>query len=65
MLNGGPERSLTRRMLLGNPLLVGVAGKTLTEWCGLRGCRGVLEMDADTDPFEEVELALLWLWWCV
>ena len=62
ILNGGPLRSRTRRMLLGKLAVVGVAGSTLTEWWGLRPAgRGVLDMDVDTDPFDEVELALLWL----
>ena len=65
MLMGGPERSRTRRMLLGKLPVVGVAGRTLTEWCGLRGWRGVLEMVVEMEPLEEVELALLWLWWWV
>lgn len=65
-LRGGPLRSRTRRMLLGKVLPVGVAGKTLTEWWGLRAfCIGVLETDVETEPFDDVELALLWLWWCV
>jgi hypothetical protein len=53
-------------MLLGKPgkppPAVGVAGRTLTEWCGLRVCIGVLETDVETEFVEEVELALLWLW---
>lgn len=31
ILRGGPARSRTRRMLLGNPPVVGVAGRTFTE----------------------------------
>ena len=65
MLMGGPERSRTNLMLLGKLPEVGVAGRTLTEWCGLRGCSGVLEMEVDMEPLEDVELALLWLWWWV
>ena len=49
-------------MLLGNDPLVGVAGKTLTEWCGLRvTCIGVLEIEVETEPVDDVELALLWV----
>ena len=59
MLRGGPERSLMRRILLGKLPPVGVAGRTLTEWCGLRGCMGVLDTDVETEPLEDVELALL------
>lgn len=62
MLIGGPDLSRTSRMLLGKLPLVGVAGKTLTEWWGLRvACSGVFDTEVDTDPLEEVELALLWL----
>jgi len=68
-LSGGPVRSRTRRMLLGNPgnpPAVGVAGRTLTEWCGDRvDCIGVLDTDVDTEPLDEVELALLCEWWWV
>jgi hypothetical protein len=50
-------------MLDGNEVLVGVAGRTLTEWCGdLPVCSGVLDMLVDTEPLELVEDALLWLW---
>lgn len=65
----GPDRSLTRRMLLGKEVEVGVAGRTLTEWCGLRldaiMAEGVLETLVETEPVLLVELALLWLWWWV
>ena len=68
-LNGIPPRSLTKRILLGNPgnpPAVGVAGRTLTLWCGERAvCSGVLDCtDVDTDPLDEVDDALLWEWWC-
>ena len=53
-------------MLLGKPTVVGVAGSTLTEWCGLRlACRADFETDVETELLEEVELALLWEWWWV
>jgi hypothetical protein len=61
ILMGGPARSRTRRILLGNPPVVGVAGRTLTEWCGLLACMGVFDTDVETEPLDDVELALLWL----
>lgn len=53
----------TRRMLLGKDVAdVGVAGRTLTEWCGLRPvCMGVLDRLVETELVEEVEEALEWL----
>lgn len=54
--SGGPR---TRRMLDGKEVLVGVAGRTLTEWCGERP--GVLVVD--TEPVELVELAFECEWW--
>jgi hypothetical protein len=55
-------------MLLGKPAnepMVGVAGRTLTEWWGLRVDEGsgVLETEVETEPLEEVDEALLWEWW--
>ncbi|KAK5635862.1 hypothetical protein RRF57_011574 [Xylaria bambusicola] len=56
--NGGPR---TSRILEGNDAVVGVAGRTLTEWCGDRPpARGVFVVE--TDPFELVELALECVW---
>jgi hypothetical protein len=46
----------TTRMLEGKALVVGVAGRTLTEWWGLRVGKETLLMDPD--PLEEVEEAL-------
>jgi hypothetical protein len=61
--NGGADLSLTKRKLLGKTPVVGVAGRTLTEWCGERvAWRGVFDRFVDTDPFDEVELALEWVW---
>lgn len=60
ILIGGPDLSRTSRMLLGKLPLVGVAGRTLTEWCGLRVVwSGVLDTEVETEPLDEVELALL------
>jgi hypothetical protein len=56
----------TTRMLLGKALVVGVAGRTFTEWWGLRVGRDILLMDPE--PLEEVEEALecvCWWWWMV
>ena len=57
-VRGGPAPR-TRRRLLGNEDVVGVAGRTLTEWWGDRpdGC-GVLDMDVDTEPLELIDEAL-------
>jgi len=49
------------RILEGRVLLVGVAGRTLTEWCGERAPRGVLL--TASEPVDEVEDALEWEWW--
>lgn len=48
-------------MLDGKLPVVGVAGRTLTEWCGLRVGRGTLLMEMDPEPLEEVDEALEWL----
>lgn len=62
---GNPWR--TRRMLEGKVDEVGVAGRTLTLACGLLGTREVLwpefETAGEVQLAEDVELALLWLWW--
>jgi hypothetical protein len=50
-----------KRMLEGNDDVVGVAGRTFTEWCGERPApRGVL--DVVTEPLEDVEEALECEW---
>ena len=46
----------TSRTLVGKEVAVGVAGRTLTEWWGLRAPMGVLE--TASDPLEEVDEAL-------
>lgn len=50
-------------MLLGKDVAeVGVAGRTLMEWCGLRPvCIGVLDMLVETELVEEVDEALEWV----
>jgi hypothetical protein len=42
-------------MLEGKELVVGVAGRTFTEWCGLRVGRDTLL--TDPEPLEDVEEA--------
>lgn len=57
-VNGGPR---ARRMLDGKASAVGVAGSTLTEWCGERPVpRGVFVVD--TEPLDDVEEALECEW---
>lgn len=53
-------------MLLGKDVvLVGVAGRTLTEWWGLRPvCMGVFDMLVETELVDDVDDALEWVWWC-
>lgn len=52
----------TTRMLDGNALVVGVAGRTLTEWCGERvGSETFVDMLPE--PLEDVEEALECVWW--
>lgn len=48
----------TTRMLEGKEPVVGVAGRTLTEWWGERVGRGTLLIEVETEPLEEVEEAL-------
>jgi len=45
----------TTRIFEGNALVVGVAGRTFTEWCGLRVGRETLLVA--TEPLEEVDEA--------
>lgn len=63
--SGGPAPR-TSRMLLGKcVVLVGVAGRTFTEWWGLRPvCMGVLDMLVETELVDDVDEALEWVWWC-
>jgi hypothetical protein len=51
----------TTRILDGKVPVVGVAGRTFTEWWGL--LVGIETLLIDPEPFEEVEEALEWLWW--
>jgi hypothetical protein len=46
----------TTRMLEGKEEVVGVAGRTLTEWCGERV--GIETLDMEPEPLEDVEEAL-------
>lgn len=46
----------TTRMLEGNEEVVGVAGRTFTEWWGERV--GMETLDMDPEPLEDVEEAL-------
>lgn len=39
--------------------VVGVAGRTLTEWCGERAGR---TLESVIEPFEDVDEALEWVW---
>ena len=62
---GAPAR--TRRMLLGNVVDVGVAGRTLMLLCGLFLTWEMCPLTVDTlgDAMEalDVDDALLWVWW--
>jgi hypothetical protein len=61
----------TNLKLLGKEVVVGVAGRTLTEWWGERPMALTLlpppppaPVAVDTDPLELVDEALEWEWWC-
>lgn len=58
----------TNLKLLGKEVVVGVAGRTFTEWCGERPTALTLPPPAPvavlTDPFELVDDALECEWWC-
>ncbi len=59
---GGAGEPRTRRMLEGNACEVGVAGKTLTEWCG-EFVRPSGVLDVEMDPVELVDEAFECVWW--
>ena len=52
---------LTTRMLFGKEPRVGVAGRTFTEWCGLRLVSETFVL-SEPEPLEEIDEALEWLW---
>jgi hypothetical protein len=52
----------TTRMLFGNWGFVGVAGRTLTEDCGVRESLALVEVVGEARDVDEVEEALEWLW---